>query len=80
MPRIPADCVRVELYADGQNGSAAIKREMAPIRALAGAANSHVYGGTVPAKRPVSHYTPRIVPHRAGVSVPMEALEIFWQR
>jgi starch phosphorylase len=77
---VPGDCVRVELYANGQNGSAAIKQVMAPIRTLVGAANSYAYVGNVPANRPAPHYTPRIIPHRAGVGVPLEAPEILWQR
>ncbi|MGD0461895.1 MAG: alpha-glucan family phosphorylase [Tepidisphaeraceae bacterium] len=74
------DAVRVELYANGMNGGAAIRQEMTRIRSLAGAANSYVYGGSVPANRPPSDYTPRILPHCAGVGVPLEAAQILWQR
>jgi starch phosphorylase len=39
-----------------------------------------VYGVRVPATLPAWRYTPRIVAHREGVSVPMEAAFILWQR
>ncbi len=40
----------------------------------------YVYGGQVPANRPATDYTPRILPHRDGVDVPLEANQILWQR
>ena len=71
--------VRVELYADGVNGQAAVRQEMMPLRKL-GDAGGHVYGTDVPAGRPAADYTPRIVPSRMGVPVPLEACHIIWQR
>ena len=72
--------VRVELYAEGINGSSPIREEMARVRPLAGADSGHAYVAQVPATRPVSDYTARIIPHCAGVAVPLEVDRIFWQR
>jgi starch phosphorylase len=72
--------VRVELYADGVNGSAPVRREMRRARQLAGAAGGYAYRATVPATRPAMDYTARVIPHHAGVAVPLEAAQILWQR
>jgi starch phosphorylase len=77
---VEGDAVRVELYANGLDGGAAVTQEMTPIRPLVGGANSYVYGGKVPANRPAADYTARILPHFTGVAVPLEAAQILWQR
>jgi starch phosphorylase len=77
---LQGDAVRVELYANAIDGSAAVRKEMTPIRPLVGDANSYVYGGNVPANRPVEDYTPRILPHFSDALVPLEATQILWQR
>jgi glycogen phosphorylase len=74
------DDVRVELYANGMDGGGAVREAMTLVRPLVGASNSYVYGGQVPANRPATDYTPRILPHRDGVDVPLEANQILWQR
>jgi starch phosphorylase len=43
-------------------------------------ANGYIYSGQVPATRPASHYTARLVPSRSGVAIPLEAPRILWQR
>ena len=72
--------VRVELYADGINGSDPIRLEMTRVRHLADAPGGYVYNAAVPAARPPADYTARIIPHCAGVAVPLEADLILWQR
>ena len=72
--------VRVELYADGVNGSAPVRREMKRARQLTDAAGGYAYRATVPATRPATDYTARVVPRHAGVAVPLEAAQILWQR
>jgi starch phosphorylase len=74
------DDVRVELYANGINGGGAVREAMTRIRPLADASNSYIYGGQVPANRPATDYTARILPHRDDVDVPLEANQILWQR
>ena len=72
--------VRVELYAEGVNGSAAARQEMMRIGPLVGAVNGYAYRAEVPASRPAADYTARAMPHCPGVLVPLEADRILWQR
>ena len=72
--------VRIELYAEGRDGSGATRQEMLRASQPANSAKSHVYRGSVPATRPATDYTPRILPHFPNVSVPLEASQILWQR
>jgi glycogen phosphorylase len=72
--------VRVELYADGINGSDPIRQEMTRMRRLAGASGGYLYSASVSAARPSTDYTARLIPHRDGVAVPLEVACILWQR
>jgi starch phosphorylase len=72
--------VRVELYANGVNGGEPERQGMECVRPLAGASGGYVYGVQVPATRPASDYTARVVPQHEGVAVPLEAALILWQR
>ncbi len=71
--------VRVELYADGVNGGSPLRREMKRVRQLAGPTGAYVYTATVSATRAATDYTPRVIPHHRGVTVPLEAPQILWQ-
>ena len=71
------EAVLVELYANGETPE---RVEMKRERQLVGAINGYAFRAVVPAIRPASDYTARIVPHRDGVSVPLEAERILWQR
>jgi starch phosphorylase len=72
--------VRVELYANGVNGSEPQRVEMVRVRPLVGAVNGYAYRAGVPAARPATDYTVRLLPHRTGVAVPLEDAHILWQR
>lgn len=72
--------VRVELYAEGINGSSPIRQEMTRVRQLPGASGGYVYSATVSAGRTMGGYTARVIPHCSGVAVPLEAVHILWQR
>ena len=74
------EAVRVELYADGVAGGAPVRREMKRLRQPGSAATGYVYRVQMPAARPATDYTPRIVAFRAGASIPLEAPFIVWQR
>lgn len=50
------------------------------VRQLVGATNGYAYRAEVPAIRPATDYTARILPHRDSVSVPLENARILWQR
>ena len=41
--------------------------------------NHILYSATVPANRPTSDYTPRVIPYGLKASVPLEAYHILWQ-
>ena len=72
--------VRVELYADNSAGSSTFRVEMKEVQQLTGAKNGYMYRAMVPASRPAADYTPRVIASHDGVSVPLEAAEILWQR
>ncbi len=74
------NAVRVELYADGVNGNAPVRREMKRISQLAGASGGYLYSASVTGVRPMSDYTARVIPHCSDVAVPLEADPILWQR
>jgi starch phosphorylase len=73
-----ADSVRVELYADAQKYENPIALAMNRGEPLDGATNTFTYRVFVPAGRPVSDYTPRLVPQHVGAFVPLEASFIRW--
>jgi starch phosphorylase len=72
--------MRVELYADGVNGGEPDRREMKRLRPVIGTPGCYVYGAEVPAVRPASDYTARVIPHFDGAAVPLEDARILWQR
>ena len=72
--------LRIELYADGINGGDPVREEMKCVRTLPGASPCSVYRATVPALRPLSDFTPRVIPRRTGAAVPLESARILWQR
>ncbi|MEJ2007648.1 MAG: alpha-glucan family phosphorylase [Acidobacteriota bacterium] len=72
--------VRVELYAGGVNGSGPVRQEMNPARQPAAADGGYVYRAQVPASRPATDYTARVIPHCDGVAIPLEDARILWQR
>jgi starch phosphorylase len=74
------ESVRVELYADGVNGAAPERVEMKRLRQLVGATKVYAYSAGVPAIRPASEYTPRVIPRRDSVAIPLEEARILWQR
>jgi len=71
--------VNVELYAEGHNGADPVRQPMQRGEKLVGSANAFLYVANVPATRPASDYTPRVVPNKAGASVPLEAPFICWR-
>ncbi len=77
---VPSEAVRVELYADPAEGGAPFRQTLERGPLLAGAANAYVYQGNLPAGRPASDYTPRIVPAHGEASVPLEADFVLWYR
>lgn len=48
-------------------------------RQLVGAIDGNAYRAQVSATRPATDYTARVILHRDGVAVPLEAAQILWQ-
>ena len=76
---IKPDEVEVELYADPLDSQPA-RTPMALDRAIANSAGTYNYLGAVSADRPADHYTPRAIPRRSGISIPLETALIAWQK
>ena len=76
---LETNAVNVELYAEGVNGGNPVRQEMMRGGQLVGAENGYTYVTEVLATRPDTDYTVRIIPHRPGVSIPLEASRILWQ-
>jgi starch phosphorylase len=72
--------VRVELYAEGLKDGAPIRLEMTRLHPVTGATGGYVYSATVPADRPTTDFTARIMPQCDGVAIPLEDAHIRWQR
>jgi len=73
--------VRVELYADGINGGEPEQQAMTPGRGQPSTdANGTLYSTQVPATRPATDYTARVIPQHDGVAVPLEDAHILWQQ
>jgi starch phosphorylase len=68
----------VELYADGEPDCPAFsqKLELAP----GSSSGELLYSLAVPSHRPPGDYTARVIPCFPGVSVPLEASQILWQK
>jgi starch phosphorylase len=77
---LDSKAVRVELYADGVNGGDPLQQEMKCVRQSEDALGGTVYRTAVPAARPPADYTARVIPHFAGVAIPLEDARILWQR
>jgi starch phosphorylase len=77
---LPAQSLRVELYADRCGDAAAVRQKMQRLDGRIGASGAELYTASVPASRPAGDYTARIVPAFPDVSVPLEAPYILWQR
>jgi starch phosphorylase len=71
--------VQVELYAEGLNGGSPVREAMKFCRQLVGSGD-YAYCASVPATRPASDYTARVIPYREGVAVPLEEARILWPR
>jgi starch phosphorylase len=77
---LPPDAVRVELYADGRDGGPPERVGMTRAGRVEGSANGYVFTARIPATRPASDWTPRVMPDHPGAVVPLEAAQILWAR
>jgi starch phosphorylase len=71
--------VHVELYADSVSGGEPERQEMRRGQQITDP-NGYSFSAEVPATRPATDYTARVIPQYDGVAVPLEANRILWQR
>jgi glycogen phosphorylase len=72
--------VCVQICADALGDAPALCQDMTRLEGRSDGAGMSVYAASVPAIRAAADYTARIVPSHPGVSVPLEAPYILWQR
>jgi starch phosphorylase len=77
---IDPDTVEVELFAQGSAADAPVRQEMRRTHPLVAASHGYAFEARVPAARPASDYTARLIPRHDGVTIPLEAPQILWQR
>jgi starch phosphorylase len=80
LDELDPEAVRVELYSDPRVPEEPARQVMTRSQPLIGSAGGYLYTATVPATRPASDYTPRVVPFKDGAIIPLEAAQILWQR
>ena len=80
LDEVDPESVRVELFADGVGGSGPERVAMRRVRQLVGAVNGYAYRAEVPATRPATDYTARLIPYHPSLAVPLEDAHILWQR
>jgi starch phosphorylase len=78
LDELDPDAVGAELYAEGLEGNAPSRSPLNRGERLLGTESGYLYQASIPAKRPVADYTPRLVPQHAGAIVPLEASYILW--
>jgi starch phosphorylase len=74
------EAVRVELFADGQNGGEPFRQPMERSRQSADSSGSCIYVARTAATRPADQFTPRVRPYHPKALLPLEANQILWQR
>jgi starch phosphorylase len=74
------DQLQVELYADSIQEGEPVIEVMTAHEPRADSPGESLYSTQVPATRPASDYTVRVIPQHPNASVPLEAGQILWQR
>lgn len=77
---LPADSVRVELYAEPTRDRGAQVIPMERGQGIPGALNAYIYTCRIEAEMAERSYTPRVVAHHPLARVPIEARQIKWHR
>jgi glycogen phosphorylase len=72
------DAVQIQLYAESQDGNGPEVHVLSRTGLIPGTVNGYFYRTRIPARRPIEHYTARIIPHFEGSSVPLEISRILW--
>jgi starch phosphorylase len=75
---IDPKAIQVQLYAEPVESTGPEIHVMEIGDAVAGTTNGYLYRVCIPARRPIEHYTPRIIPYFEGAAVPLENAKITW--
>lgn len=79
LDELAPNAVRVELYAEGTGDEGPERHLLGPGEPLT-AGNTWRYSARIPATRPASDYTPRILADHPSAAVPLETDQILWFR
>ncbi len=80
LDELSPDAVVVELYANGEANGQPVRISMTKGPALVGSEGGYTWTARVPADRPASDFTPRLIPWRPDARVPLECGKILWYR
>ena len=72
------DALRVELFAESQDGGDPVRRQMTRGGPLTG--NGYLFSAIIPEARNAADFTPRVMPFHPHAAVPLEAQEILWRK
>jgi starch phosphorylase len=75
---VEPEAVAVQLYEEAQEGGVPEIHSMERSGAPGSEGKEALYKVLIPAKRPASDYTPRLIPALAEAAVPLEAQQIHW--
>jgi starch phosphorylase len=79
LPDIDPEMVQVELVAGGVKGMEFSKQAMSRDEGGSGSSGFYLYKTSVPASRPATDYTPRVVPRFGAAALPLETPLILWK-
>jgi starch phosphorylase len=71
--------VKVEIYANGVDGHDALRQTMDCVHMPDDKMGAYMYRISVPATFALTQYTLRVMPCRAGISLPLEMSHIVWE-
>jgi glycogen phosphorylase len=77
---IDAEMIEVELYASSSSGEEPERCKLARVEPLVGAINGWTYRVQLKTSRNPDEFTLRLIPHHPEAAVPLEAVQILWQR
>jgi glycogen phosphorylase len=72
--------VMVQIYADARDEEGVEIHPMDRGQKLPETETAYVYTLSIPIHRPISDYTPRIIPFLEEAAVPLEAHQILWYK
>ncbi len=78
--QLGADAVRVELFAEPDDGREPAHREMSRDTAWAAAPGWDRYVASAPSSRLAGDFTPRVMPYHPDAITPLEVPLVVWQR